>query len=56
MKDEEYVEMILKEARQIAESKFPEAIVESHTKEIWISGFVSGYLNRITEEIINKSK
>lgn len=46
-------EEIVKAVREIAETKFPKEIINPDTKIIWIGGFVSGYLCRTTEEIIN---
>lgn len=55
IKEETYSDLIIAEARKIAESKFPIAITDSVIKEMWISGFISGYLNRTTEEITNNN-
>ena len=53
--EEEFAEKIVKEARKIAERMFPGAIQDESIKEFWTTGFVSGYLERTTEELKSKT-
>lgn len=48
-------EEIIKAITQIAYPKIPENLIEYYHKELWMSGFIKGYLTRTTEEIINKN-
>lgn len=52
MEKKEAEDKLLTEARRIAESKVPKTLDEyPEMKEVWLLGFVAGYLSRLTEEI-----
>ena len=41
----------LKKARELAESKFPDTILDKNIKDFWITGFIHGYLSIVTETL-----
>lgn len=49
-------ETIVSEVRKIAESKIPSAVTDENMRELWITGFCSGYLERIIEVLKQEVK
>lgn len=49
MKESEMQEKIVSEVRKIAEDKIPSAVTDEYMRELWITGFCSGYLERVIE-------
>ncbi len=45
----EIQEKIISEVRKIAKGKIPSAITDEYMKKLWITGFCSGYLERVIE-------
>ena len=46
---DEIQEKVISVVRKIAERKIPSAVTDEYMKELWITGFCSGYLERVIE-------
>ena len=49
--EELFVDKLIANARKIAEKECPLTTDDAFTKEVWITGYISGYLRSKTEQL-----